>query len=1149
MSIRVFLVALTVVALWWSSNSFGRGLGLGDLNVTSNLAAPLKARVTLRGMDGIDLNPENFSIRIDSDSKTKIEYRLLRMDADTAIIDLYTRKLISDPLFQLRIEVKWEGSAVARSYDVLIDPPAYQELFRVDEKSESAATGISNAEQANEQKDLSVQRPVAPGDALPVVIEVAESAAGKPAESADSSNSVKPHHEYGPTNYGDSIWKVARAMVTDKREPTVYQWMYAIWKANPQAFIRDNMHRLKSGEVLSIPQEDEATATSRDMAWSVANKQMSLLSTGMPAGDATQAAASVDSDQQNVSPPENALEVPAQQAGHDIAIELVPVDDSGLVAEQQLEDPAVEVLIADLDKSVSTIDEEPVVAPGAVSADATTQDTLAFTRGGEVEIPQVVSIDGAAETPVVEASEVGEIGALAALTNGGPVILDSLDAVTAGDRLFPNSVREETVADIAPLPASSSGPKMGGWFAALRSRHEAIDQLPVIGAGGSLAFVGRALQRIDRFVATSPSWAALAFGATVSLVLMLLRQEWLARRAAARAAKLSVAEPAATHVASTAEYNNPDMPIADQTVPKSVSGEGPKPANQVRTKSSLLARSATSNASEIIAQANAILSQGDIEEAIKLMRLAVELQPHQPTLVMLLLELYHKTRRAVFFAELLEHSRSVLETLGANDQLRLRAMHAQLCPDSAFLPGQGESAEDALPAAVSSAAISVANPESNVDSPSRLHTDDTVTTSADDFDILQFNDDLDNKAFVETQVIYTDSGVPLLEEATPMAGLVGENIDLDMTLKEADVFLAYGLYENAEDLLLKGMEVDPQRADILARLLDCYYAMRSVVDFASCAKIMLDMGDAGSEYWEKVEIMGFELAPNNKMFAGGKDRSLSTGELEIARPETTDFDFSDIAGNNPAAWHDIEIEESSETALSDIEISENNGDKPPVADLNLDLQANESVDSVKADPGDLASDREQLQDRDVPGIADGEVEFEIDLEATNGGLDAALSECLNTVGDEPDAVLAAELYDDDESLDFVIEDAEQVTMDVEQVILEDDIEPGPNTTTADGDDVNLALVDESTLESSIDGNPDSGTRRILYFPDSSSEGKGIDEFESEVEMRLQAIRDQLQYMTERLFRQERATNDLQQTMAELQEAGRLAAGTKIKKSS
>ena len=1136
------------MALWWSSNSFGRGLGLGDLNVTSNLAAPLKARVTLRGMDSIDLNPEHFSIRIDSDSKAKIEYRLLRMDADTAIIDLYTRELISEPLFQFRIEVKWEGSAVARSYDVLIDPPAYQELFRVDEKSESAATGISNAEQANEQKDLSVQQPVAPGDVPPVVIAVAETATVKSAGSADSSDSVKPHHEYGPTNYGDSVWKVARAMVTDKREPTVYQWMYAIWNANPQAFIRGNMHRLKSGEVLSIPQEDEAMATSREVTWNVTSKQMSLLSTSMPGGDATIAAASVGSEQQNVSPPEKALEVPAQQAGEDIAIELVPFDESGLVAEQELEDPAVEVLIADLEKSVSTIDEEQVVSTGAVSADATTQETLVFTRGGEVEMPQVVSIDGAVETPVVEASEVG---ALAALPNEAPVILDSFNAVTAGDQLTTNSVREETAADITPVPVSSPDPEMDGWFAALLSRHEAIDRLPVIGAGGSLAFVGQAVQRIDRFVATSPSWAALAFGAWLSLVLMLLRQEWLARRAVARAAKLPVAQPAATTVVSNAAHDKPAMPIADQAVPKSAGGEGPKPANQVRPESSLPACSATSNAAEIIAQANAILSQGDIEEAIKLMRLAVELQPHQPTLVMLLLELYHKTRRAVFFAELLEHSKSALETLGANDQLRLRAMHAQLCPDSAFVPGQGESTEDALPAAVSSAAISVSNPESNVDSRSRLDTDDTVTTSADDLDSQQFNGDLDNQAFGETQVIYTDSGVPLLEEATPMAGLVGENIDLDMTLKEADVFLAYGLYDNAEDLLLRGMEVDPQRADILARLLDCYYAMRSVVDFASCAKLMLDMGDAGSEYWEKVEIMGFELAPYNKMFAGGKDRSLSTGELEIARPETADFDFSDIAGNNPAAWHDIEIEKSSETALSDIEISQNNVDKSAAADLNLDLHAKESVDSVKAHPGDLTSDREQFQDRDVPGIADGEDEFAIDLEATNDGLDAALSECLNTVGEEPDAVLDAELYDDaddDGGLDFVIEDVEQGTIDVEQVTLEEDIETGPDT-AADGDDVNLALVDESTLESPIDDNLDSGTRRILYFPDSSSEGKDMDEFESEVEMSLQAIRDQLQYMTERLFRQERATNDLQQTMAELLEAGRPAAGKNSKKSS
>ena len=50
---------------------FGRGL-----------VSPLKASVNLRGMDGIDLGPEFFSIQIDSDSKSKIEYRFQRMDAD-----------------------------------------------------------------------------------------------------------------------------------------------------------------------------------------------------------------------------------------------------------------------------------------------------------------------------------------------------------------------------------------------------------------------------------------------------------------------------------------------------------------------------------------------------------------------------------------------------------------------------------------------------------------------------------------------------------------------------------------------------------------------------------------------------------------------------------------------------------------------------------------------------------------------------------------------------------------------------------------------------------------------------------------------------------------------------------------------------------
>ncbi len=120
MLIRTFGVAITIATLWWPSSSFG--LGLGEINVESTLASPLKATIPLRGMDKIDLAPDQFFIRLDGTSKPKIQYRLERTDTNTATIILYTRKAVTEPLFHFRIEVEWDEGIIARSYDVLVDP-------------------------------------------------------------------------------------------------------------------------------------------------------------------------------------------------------------------------------------------------------------------------------------------------------------------------------------------------------------------------------------------------------------------------------------------------------------------------------------------------------------------------------------------------------------------------------------------------------------------------------------------------------------------------------------------------------------------------------------------------------------------------------------------------------------------------------------------------------------------------------------------------------------------------------------------------------------------------------------------------------------------------------------------------------------------
>lgn len=54
---------------------------------------------------------------------------------------------------------------------------------------------------------------------------------------------------------GDSLFRIARRNAVSDAD--VYQMLVAIWRANPQAFIQNNMHLVRSGETLTIP--DAAT--------------------------------------------------------------------------------------------------------------------------------------------------------------------------------------------------------------------------------------------------------------------------------------------------------------------------------------------------------------------------------------------------------------------------------------------------------------------------------------------------------------------------------------------------------------------------------------------------------------------------------------------------------------------------------------------------------------------------------------------------------------------------------------------------------------------------------------------------------------------------------------------------------------------------
>jgi pilus assembly protein FimV len=113
----------------------------------------------------------------------------------------------------------------------------------------------------------------------------------------------------------------------------------------------------------------------------------------------------------------------------------------------------------------------------------------------------------------------------------------------------------------------------------------------------------------------------------------------------------------------------------------------------------------------------------------------------------------------------------------------------------------------------------------------------------------------------------------------------------DDVLNEVDVYLAYGLYDNAEELLNSNLAENPERADYRSKLLDTYFATKNTDSFVKEAEKLKSMGDVATGYWDRVQIMGYELAPDNPLFSDAKDSDMSAADLEITKPQEADFDL------------------------------------------------------------------------------------------------------------------------------------------------------------------------------------------------------------------------------------------------------------------
>ena len=162
--------------------------------------------------------------------------------------------------------------------------------------------------------------------------------------------------------------------------------------------------------------------------------------------------------------------------------------------------------------------------------------------------------------------------------------------------------------------------------------------------------------------------------------------------------------------------------------------------------------------------------------------------------------------------------------------------------------------------------------------------------------ILTLNDSVSEPGFAQNNKTENEDASFMSDfSVSSMEGIQTEISEVD-PLSEADVYLAYGRYKQAEELVSQAIEKSPQRTELKMKLLEIHYAAKDGDAFALQADLVRDnFSGKHPELWARVLEMGRELAPQNPLFggSGGAPR----GGSRDAGKTVDEFDLGDLDFN------------------------------------------------------------------------------------------------------------------------------------------------------------------------------------------------------------------------------------------------------------
>lgn len=250
-------------------------LGLGDIDADSGLNQPLKAEISLlssRNVSEEDLRAKlasyesyaKFGVQREA-YHNSLAFRVITKNDGTKAIMVESSESIKEPFINFLVELNWAQGKLLREYTLLLDPPVF---------AKTTPAAQPRAAQNTRRQPVVTQRDEPTQSRQTSPVEETRSATPSPTPEPEQpkvdqeTRQLASSAEFNGDNWnvkrGQTLWSIAKAVRPEG--VSVQQTLMAIFHNNPEAFINNDINRMKAGADLKVPEGSAISDVSQSAA-------------------------------------------------------------------------------------------------------------------------------------------------------------------------------------------------------------------------------------------------------------------------------------------------------------------------------------------------------------------------------------------------------------------------------------------------------------------------------------------------------------------------------------------------------------------------------------------------------------------------------------------------------------------------------------------------------------------------------------------------------------------------------------------------------------------------------------------------------------------------------------------------------------------